>query len=147
MPIQPSFQPPPLGGWISSQFTTENGWLTNRAAIYLQNVQSYVNGTNRIIPCNASTSVSNVITLTMLQVQPLVQGYASFDTYAFVADFTVTGNVSAFVVTSTGSLNVCNVYKNNGAAQATTGDITQGLQYMLTFADNLNSNAGGFVLR
>ena len=145
--VAPTAQPPQLPAWIGGAFTSENGFLMPRAAIFLQQLHDYLTGMNRVIPANASTSVSNVITLTLLNVQPLVQQYSSFDTYGFVADFTVTGNVTAGVVTQNGTLPIIPVFKNNGAAQATSGDITAGLQYMVTFADNLGSGAGGWVLR
>ena len=128
------------------QFTDERGNLTNRAAIALQQIHDYVVNMNRIVPCNASTT-SNVITLTMLDVQPQVNQYASYDTYAFVADATTTGNVSIAVVTASGALATLNAYKTNGSARAGSGDVTSGLQYFATYVDSLNTNAGGFVLR
>jgi hypothetical protein len=83
----------------------------------------------------------------MLAASPLVSQYADFDTFRFVADATSTGLLSAKVVTPQGTLATLNVYKTNGSAQATTGDVTINLQYDLTFVDSLNSGAGGLVLR
>jgi hypothetical protein len=104
----------------------------------------------RRFPANASTS-SNVITLTLLSVQPTCIQYADFDDFGFVADATTTGNVTALVMTTVNNnltaLATLNVYKNNGGTQAGNGDITIGRQYWLTYVDSLNSNAGGFVVR
>ena len=118
---------------------TGNGWQS------LQQVFGFVNGTCRIIPCNASGT--NVITLTMLAASPLVQGYFDYDTYRAVAAATSTGLVTALVATPQGNLATLNVYKSNGSAQATTGDIVSGLLYDFIYVDSLNSGAGGFVLK
>jgi hypothetical protein len=120
--------------------------LTQSGKAVLDAVFNFVNGCSRLIPCNASTT-TNVITLTMLPTSPLVKQYADFDTFQFIADATSTGTLTALVVTPQGSLGTKNVYKTNGSAQATTGDVTSGLQYQLTFVDSLNSGNGGFVLR
>jgi hypothetical protein len=118
---------------------TNNGWQV------LAGMFNFINGTNRIIPCNAAGT--NAITLTMLAVSPLVQGYFDFDTYRAVAAATSTGLVTASVVTPQGALATIKVFKTNGSAQATTGDITIGLLYDFTYVDSLDSGAGGFVLR
>ena len=118
---------------------TNNGWQV------LQGMFGFINGTCRIIPCNASGT--NVITLTMLQVSPLVQGYYDHDTYRAVAAATSTGTVTALVATPQGNLATLKVFKSNGAAQATTGDIVSGLLYDFTYVDSLDGNNGGFVVR
>lgn len=134
---------PNLGiAFIDSQtgrLSTGHGYQVMAAIV------NFLNGMNRIIPCNASGT--NVITLTMLATSPLVKQYNDFDTFRAVAANTSTSTVTALVVTPQGSLSTLNVYKANGATQATTGDITAGLLYDFTFVDSLNSNAGGFVLR
>lgn len=122
-----------------SDILTNNGWQV------LAGMFNFINGTNRIIPCNASGV--NVITLTMLQVSPLVQGYYDFDTYRAVAAATSTGLVTALVTTPQGALASKKVFKANGSAQATTGDITINLLYDFTYVDSLDTGAGGFVLR
>lgn len=128
-----------------SQFVDDGNILTNNGWQTLAGMFNFINGTNRIIPCNASGT--NVITLTMLQVSPLVQGYFDFDTYRAVAAATSTGLVTASVVTPQGALATIKVFKTNGSAQATTGDITIGLLYDFTYVDSLDGGAGGFVLR
>lgn len=126
-------------------FTDDGGILTNNGWAVVAGVYNFVNGTNRIIPCNATGT--NVITLTMLSVQPLVQGYYDFDTYRAVAANTTTGTVTALVTTNSGSLATIKVFKSNGATQATTGDIVSGLLYDFTYVDSLDGGNGGFVLR
>jgi hypothetical protein len=128
------------------QFVDKNGYLTQTGKLVLQQYHDFMVNMARIIPANATT-VSNVITLTLLPVQPVVTQYAIFDTYGFVADSTSTGLLTAVVVTATGQLATLKVFKNNGAAQATTGDVVVSSQYFLTYVDSLNSGAGGFVLR
>ena len=127
----------------SASLLTNNGWQV------LQGMFGFINGTCRIIPCNASGT--NVITLTTLQVSPLIQGYYDYDTYRAVAANTSTGSVTALVAvtSSTGTTNLATrkVYKSNGAAQATTGDVVAGLLYDFVYVDSLDSNNGGFVLK
>lgn len=124
----------------------ERGFLTSRGAIALQEMHDYIVNMSRTMPCNASTT-TNTITLTLLDVQPQVNQYASYDTYGFVADATSSGDVSILVVTSTGTLATLKAYKTNGSARASTGDVVQGRQYFATYVDSLDGAAGGFVLR
>jgi hypothetical protein len=128
------------------QFTDEKGNLTNVGRIALQQMRSYIVNMSRTMPCDASTT-SNLITLTLLAVQPQVDKYVSYETYSFVADASTTGAVTAKVVTETGTLATIKVYKTNGSAQAGNGDITSGLQYEATYVDSLDSGNGGLVLR
>jgi hypothetical protein len=123
----------------------KTGVLTDHGYQVTNAIVGFLNGTNRIIPCNASGT--NVISLTMLTTSPLIKQYNDFDTFRAVAANTTTGLVTALVVTQQGALGTINVYKTNGSAQATTGDITAGLLYDFTFVDSLNSGAGGLVLR
>lgn len=124
---------------------TKTGNFTINGYQLIAGLVNFVTASNRIIPCNASGT--NVITLTMLTTSPLIKQYADFDTFRIVAANTTTGLVTALVVTPQGNLGTINVYKTNGSAQATTGDITAGLLYDFTFVDSLNSGAGGFVVR
>jgi len=145
--IPTSAQPTPIvSPNVNQAFVDENGRLTNIGRIALQQLHDYVVNTCRIIPCNSSTT-TNVITLTLLSVQPTITQYADFDTYGFIADASTTGNVTALVVTNANTFATLNVYKANGGTQAASGDITSGRQYFLTYTDSLNSGAGGFVLR
>lgn len=138
----PTLQNPSL----QSAFTDpKTGNLTQNGYGTLQAVSGLVNGMARIIPCNASGT--NVITLTIVSQNLLVQKYADFDTYRAVAANTTTGLVTALVMTPNGALATIKVFKTNGSAQATTGDITANLLYDFTFVDSLDSGNGGFVLR
>ncbi|MDE2101694.1 MAG: hypothetical protein KGL39_30895 [Patescibacteria group bacterium] len=146
MVIQAAAQPRPIvAPSVGLPFVDQDGMLTNNGRLALQQLRDYVANMSRIVPCNATGT--NTITLTLLDVQPQVNQYSSYDTYAFVAEHDAAGDISALVVTANGALATLNVYKANGATRATTGDTVAGLQYMLTYADTLNSNAGGFVLR
>ena len=125
--------------------TDQTGKLTQNGIQNLQALVNFLNGMNRIIPCNASGT--NVINLTMLQVSPSIAQYNDFDTFRAVAANSSTGSVTALVTTPAGALATLNVYRSNGASQAGNGDITAGLLYDFTFVDSLNSGSGGFVLR
>lgn len=135
------------GGLDAASFTPQ---LSNTGRIALQQMHDYIVNMCRRFPANASTS-GNVITLTLLDVQPTCVQYADYDDFGFVADATTNGNVTALVVTTVNGnatpLATLNVYKNNGGTQAGSGDITLGRQYWLTYVDSLNANAGGFVVR
>lgn len=123
----------------------QTGNLSSSGVGILTDMYNYFVGTSRVIPCEETGT--NVLALTMLKVSPLINQYNDYDVYKFVAAATSTGNVTAFVTTPHGALPTLNVYKTNGSAQATTGDVQIGLQYDLTYVDSLNSAAGGFVLR
>lgn len=124
--------------------------LSGTGRIALQQGHDWVVNMCRAFPANASTS-SNVITLTLLDIQPTLIQYADYDDFKFVADVTTNGNVTALVMTNVNgtptALGTLNVYKNNGGTQAGSGDITINRQYIFTYVDLLNSNAGGFVVR
>jgi len=143
--VAPSTQLP-FTNTVDNTGKVNPGTLSQTGKLLIQQYHDFMVNMARIIPANATTA-SNVITLTLLPIQPVVTQYAIFDTYGFVADATSTGLISALVVTATGPLATIKVFKNNGAAQATTGDVTINLQYFLTYVDSLNAGAGGFVLR
>jgi len=124
----------------------DTGIATQRAHQFNQQHHNFLNGMNRIIPCNC-TNVANLYTLTTLSMGPLVTQYADYDMFGFVASATSTGLVTANVATPTGTFATLNVYKTNGSAQATLNDITINLQYFFTYVDSLSAGAGGFVLR
>lgn len=148
----PIVSPTAAGSSFITQAASSNAspQLSNTGRLALQQAHDYVVNMCRTFPANASTA-SNVITLTLLAVQPTLIQYADFDSFGFVADASTTGNITSLVVTDVNGnetpLATLNVYKNNGGTQAGSGDITAGRQYFLTYVDSLNSNAGGFVLR
>ena len=127
-------------------FVDEDGRLTPYGSEFLNSLRIFVNGMNRIIPCNASTT-SNLITLTPLDSTPLLQGYIEYEAFSFTADATTSAPVTATVVPKIGTLATVKVYKTDGAAQADTGDIVANSVYLLLYAAHLDSSAGGLVLK
>lgn len=138
----PTLQNPSLQ---SALVDTKTGNLTQNGYGTLQAVSGFVNGMARIIPCNASGT--NIITLTLVAQTLLVRQYSDFDTFRAVAANTTTGTVTALVATPSGNLGTIKVFKTNGSAQATAGDITANLLYDFTYVDSLDSGNGGLVLR
>lgn len=108
------------------------------------------------IPCTCVTA-SNVITLTPVVAAatptpaasaypPTISGYQNYLKFAFVADVTTTGLVTAVVASQSGTPNsTLPVYKASGA-QVTTGDVILSTYYELVFAAALNGGNGGFYL-
>lgn len=126
------------------QFVDKDGILTNHGFSVLNQLMTFINGTNRIVPCNATGT--NVITLTMLNTSPLITKYNDFDTFRFTAAATSTGLVTALVATPQGNLSTLKVFANGGG-QITAGDITISKLYDFLYVDSLDSGVGGFVLR
>lgn len=132
------------------QFVDSNGVLTTHGHQLLSDYVNYIRGSCRVIPCNATGT--NVITLTMLSVAPLLTHYNDYDTFRFTAANTTTGLVTALVVApqlngNSATFSTLKVLKSNGSAQATTGDITANLLYDLVYVDALDSGNGAFVLK
>lgn len=148
MPIPSAFRPTPipeLDGDIPI-CDPKTGLPTQEFLLTYERFRIYVNGGNRVIPCLASTA-SNKITLTPNDASPLIEGYRDYEIFVAVADATSDGDVTATVVPATGTLATLKVYKTDGAAQATTGDIVSGSFYLFCFVDALDSSAGGFVIK
>lgn len=148
MSIPASAQAAPIQApMLKMPWVDGKGMLTQTSIQFLQQIYSFVVSMNRLVPCNATMAL-NVITLTQLNVAPLLTQYNDYDTFSFVAPSNSTGTLTAKVVTNGGStLATLNVYKTNGSAQAGIGDVTGGLHYLATFVDSLNSGNGGLVLR
>lgn len=123
----------------------ENGYLTNAAVQLMNQWREFLVGMNRIIPCNASGT--DLITLAPLDSAPLIEKYVDYEAFAFTAANTSTGSVTATVVPRKGTLDTLKVYKTDGASQATAGDVVANSVYLLLYADHLDSNNGGFVLK
>lgn len=147
MTIPAAARPSPIGlPNARVPFTdSETGSLTTNGLGVLADIINYINGMSRTIPCTETGT--NILALTMLSISPLIKQYNDYDVYQFVAAATSTGVVTASVTTPQGTLGTIKVFKTNGSAQATTGDIVINLQYTLTYVDSLDSGAGGFVLR
>lgn len=127
-------------------FVKPDGTVTEVGKQFLQQLYNQSVGTNRVIPTVCSNA-GNVFSLTLPGVSPNYAGYATHDVFSAVASATSTGPVTAAVVTPTGALKTVKVFKTNGSAQATTGDISSGLHYQFTFVDSLDGGNGGLVLR
>lgn len=112
----------------------EKGMLTSTGLRLLQNFHDLLNGISPIIPCNCSSNGLKY-TLTPLDVAPNVPNYYAFWSFAFTADATSTGLVTATVVPNTGVLPTLIVVKPNGP-QANAGDILINNQYIFTFSFN-----------
>lgn len=123
----------------------KTGLLSEHGNQLLSAWYNFIVGMNRVTPCNASGT--NVITLAPLTASPLIEKYTDFEIYGFTAAATSTGTVTATVTPKSGTLATLKVYKTDGAAQATTGDIVSGSFYWLVYVDSLDSGAGGFVLK
>ncbi len=123
----------------------KQGMLTIPGQQILQQHAVLLNGSVPAVPSTA-THASNVYTLQPYQVSPQFGNYNNFQNFPFMAPATSTGLVTATVVPPTGALATLPVLKNNGAAQATSGDIVNGRLYNLVFHAELNSGNGAFVL-
>lgn len=128
----------------------QTGILNSNGIGVFTDLLNYVIGSSRVIPCEETGT--NVLALKTLAISPLIKQYNDYDIYSFVAAATSTGLVTANVTimqgaTAQGTLATLNVYKNAGAAQATTGDVVLGSFYFLVYVDAMNSGAGGLVLK
>lgn len=147
MTVSSSAQLPPITPPSSTLPFVEKGLtLTNYALQLLQKFHQTIVGLSPTISCSASTT-SNVITLTPFNISPNLPGYFNYWSFAFVADVTSTGTVTATVVPATGTLATLPVYKNDGGTAAGAGDIVITRFYVLYYVDSLNSGNGGLVLK
>ena len=153
MAIPAAAKPTPLSRLNANVAVAGRDGLPSMEAVqHFERMRNYVSGAGRIIPCSCSTT-DNVLTLTPNGhgsedgEGPLIEGYRFGDMYLFVADASTTNSVTATVVPKSGTLATLKVYITNGATQAGNGDITSGRVYMGVYAYNLDSDAGGIVIR
>ena len=123
----------------------EDGRFSHATLQFFDSIVKFINGMSRNIPCSATGT--NTITLTPNEAHPLLEKYVSHDRFTFAAAATSTGDVSATVVPASGALATLNVYVDDGATRASTGDVVQNSVYDLIYADHLNAGAGGLVLK
>lgn len=123
----------------------KTGNLSDAGLQLLSDWRDFIVGMNRATPCNATGK--NVITLTPLTACPLIEKYADYDIYTFVAEQTSDASVTMTVVPRKGALTTLKAYKTNGAAQAGAGDIVAGSLYLAVYNDALDAAAGGFVIK
>lgn len=121
------------------------GCLTEHGLQLMNQVYNFVVGMNRITPCNATGK--NVITLAPLTATPLIEKYADYEVFAFVAEQTSDGSVTMTVTPRSGTLSTLKAYKSSGAAQAGSGDVVAGSLYLAIYNDALDTAAGGFVIK
>lgn len=123
----------------------KTGSLTEHGLQLLSQYYNFIVGMNRLTPCNASGT--DLITLTPLDATPLIEKYADYEVFSFVAANTSTGAVTMTVVPRDGTLATLKAYKTNGSSQASTGDVVSGSLYLAIYNDALDSGSGGFVLK
>ena len=123
----------------------DTGLLTQHGAQLLDEYRSFMSGMARVISCDATGT--NVISLTPVSTAPKPKRYNSHDIYVARAAGSSSGVVTATVVPENGTLATLKVYKTNGAAQATTGDVVADSLYLFIYAEHLDGGAGGFVLK
>lgn len=128
----------------------QTGALNSAGINVLTDLLDYIQGSSRLIPCEETGT--NVLALTQLSVSPLISYYNDYDGFQFVAAATSTGLVTANVTVVQGqvvqgTLATLKVFKNNGATQATTGDVVLGSFYILFYVNSLDGGAGGFALK
>jgi hypothetical protein len=92
------------------------------------------------VPCTVAGV--NALTLTPIGSAPTFTSYQNFTAARFIAGATTTGTVTA----QFGALAALPVYLSDGVTQASTGNILVGGEYILVFAQSLNSGAGGFFV-
>lgn len=146
--IPDNFRPDPLTQLDRQLAILEEGSKDKASPTFVSTIQAlrdYINGMNRITPCSAAGT--NLITLTPNDATPLLKSYVDYEVYAFTAAATSTGLVTMTVVPKNGVLATLKAFKNNGAAQATAGDIVLNSVYLAIFADHLDGGAGGFVIK
>jgi len=123
----------------------DTGILTQYGVQLLSEWRDFISGMARVIPCDAAGT--DIISLTPFATAPRPKRYNSYDIYAAKAAATSSGLVTATVVPEIGTLATLKVYKTDGAAQATVGDVVADSLYLFVYADYLDGGVGGFVLK
>lgn len=110
--------------------------------------QSFADAGNLgMIPCTATGT--NALTLT-----PIPTSFApnisappqQLQNFTFVAPATSTGALTVKVISTTGAASFFNLYKEDGATQASTGDLVLNVLYGIAYNSALNSSAGGYQI-
>lgn len=98
-------------------------------------------GALTVIPCTATGT--NTIALTPAANTPTISAYSNLTpVFAFIA---AASNSGATTINING-LGAKNLYKNNGATAAGSGDIVVNGLYLISYNSALNGAVGGFVL-
>lgn len=131
----------PANPRMPGAFVNRDGTLSRDGLSVLDETWRQVVAGFVTVPCQASTS-SNAITLTPVLHREGGATYADHMVFAFVADATTSGAVTAGI----GTLAKKKVYRNGGATQAGSGDIIANRTYLVVYNAALDTAAGGLVL-
>lgn len=123
----------------------DTGFLSSYGLQTLEQIWRQVAANFGTVPTEA-TNVVNFYTLTPILQSEGGRTYGNHMSWSFVSPFTSTGVVTAAVVGDE-TLPTLKVFKTNGAAQATTGDIVINSLYLVYYNSALDGGAGGFVLK
>lgn len=99
-------------------------------------------GTLGIIPCTASGTNAIVLTPIPTAFTPTVSIPNQLQSFSFVATATSTGAITVQI----GTAAALNLYKEDGATQASTGDLVNKVLYGITYNSALNSGVGGYQI-
>lgn len=135
-------QPKEAFKWIN----LDTGKPTPYAIQMLEQIWNQIAAGPGIISCDAVTTL-NVISLRPRMHREGARTYGQHFVWAFTADVTTTGSVTAFLTDGADPLDTIKVYKTNGAAQAGNNDIIIGSTYLLVYDTALDGNNGGLVLK
>ena len=123
----------------------DTGFLTSYGLQVLEQMWRQVAANFGTVPADA-TNVGNLYTLTPILQSEGGRTYGDYMSWSFMAPFTSTGDVTANVVGDE-TLDTIKVFKDNGATQATTGDIVINALYIFYYNSALDGGAGGFVVK
>src|SRR5439155_17994961 len=100
-------------------------------------------GSIGVIPCTAAGINSIVLTPIPTIFSPTVTTPQSLQRFSFIA----VGNSSGPITIQISSTADLKLYREDGATQATTGDLTSGVTYTINYNAALNSAVGGFQIQ
>jgi hypothetical protein len=125
---------------------TTTGRLTQYGLTLLDEIWRRIADGYATIPCNA-TMAANVVTLTPTLHEQGANTYADGLIFSALMYDTSSGDVTAKVASGTKELAEIKVLKDDGAAQAGSGDIDSGKLYLFVYHSALDGGAGAFVLK
>ncbi len=124
----------------------QTGRLTQYGLTLLDEMWRRIADGYAAIPCSA-VMASNVITLTPTLHEEGANTYADGLIFTALMYSTSSGTVTAKVASGTKELTEIKVLKDDGAAQAGSGDVVSGNLYLLIYHSALDGGAGAFVLK
>lgn len=123
------------------QLVNQAGSLTKEGLDFLTQMWRQIAAGYGIVPCEALGT--NAITLTPILHQEGAKTLADHMCFSFEAAATSSGLVTIRL----GTLGFLKAYKTLGSAQATTGDVVDGLLYHASYLSTLDTGVGGWVLK